>query len=328
MLKYISKRLIMAFFTIWLITFVVFFVIQLPPGDFVDTMITSMIAEGETVTQADIAFLKAEYGMDKPMISQYFDWITGILVGDWGTSLYYNQDVLKLIQETLTNTLILSFTTLIFTYVVSIPIAIYSARHQYSIFDYIFSFIGFLGMAIPNFLLAILLMFVSYKWLGKPIMGMFPDGGITDWASFLDFLSRLVIPVIVIGTGGTCALIRTIRAQILDELEKPYVLSTRAKGVSELMITYKYSMKSVLNPIVSGLGPMIKGIFTGSTITAIVLMLPTNGPVLLKALQTQDFYVSGGILLISAILVVIGTVISDILLAVLDPRIKTVEGNR
>lgn len=327
MLKFISKRLVMAFFTIWLITFVVFFVIQLPPGDFVDTMVTSMIAEGETVTEADIINMRAMYGLDKPMITQYYNWITGILRGDWGVSLYYNQNVLVLIKETLANTLILSFFTLIFTYAVSIPIAIYSARHQYSLFDYIFSFIGFLGMAIPNFLLAIILMFVSYKWLGKPIMGMFPEGGVHDFASFLDFLSRLVIPVIVIGTGGTCALIRTIRAQMLDELEKPYVLSTRAKGVSEKMITYKYSMKSVLNPIVSGLGPMIKGIFTGSTITAIVLMLPTNGPVLLKALQTQDFYVSGGILLISAILVVLGTVISDLLLAVLDPRIKTMEGD-
>jgi peptide/nickel transport system permease protein len=328
MLKFISKRMLMALLTIWLITFVVFFVIQLPPGDFVDTMVTSMIAEGETVTAADIAIMKATYGMDQPMISQYYNWISGVVTGDWGTSLYYNQDVLKLINETLGNTLLLSLITLIFTYAVSIPIAIYSARHQYSLFDYIFSFIGFLGMAIPNFLLAILLMFVSYKWLGKPIMGLFPEGGVTDWASFLDFLSRLVIPVIVIGTGGTCALIRTIRAQMLDELEKPYVLSTRAKGVSEHTITYKYSMRSVLNPIVSGLGPMIKGIFTGSTITAIVLMLPTNGPVLLKALQTQDFYVSGGILLISAILVVFGTVLSDILLAVLDPRIKTVEGNK
>lgn len=327
MFKLIVKRLATALVTILLITFVVFVVIQLPPGDFVDTIVTKMIAEGEVVTQADIALMKETYGVNRPLMVQYADWLKGIVIGDWGVSYYFNEKVLKLIGETLPTTLVLSFSTMIFVYIVSIPIAIYAARHQYSIGDYAFTLIGFLGMAIPNFLFAIVLMFLSYKWLGKPIMGL-PDTPITDMASFMEFAKSLVIPIIVIGTGGTCGLIRSTRAQMLDEQEKPYVLATRAKGVSETTITYKYAMRSILNPIVAGLGPMIRGIFTGSTITAIVLMLPTNGPLLLKALKTQDIMLSGGILLISASLVVLGTLISDILLAVLDPRIKHLEGGK
>lgn len=318
----------MALVTLLIITFVVFIVIQLPPGDFVDTIVTSMIAEGETVTEDEIMAMKEMYGVNRPVLVQYVDWLTGILKGDWGVSFYYDQSVLDKIGEVLGNTLMLSLFTMLFTYLSSIPIAIYAAKHQYSIGDYAFTFIGFIGMAIPNFLFAIVLMFISYKWFGKPIMGLFPEGGVHDWASFVDFLSRLIIPIVVIGTGGTCSLIRTVRAQMLDEQEQPYVLCTRAKGVSEAKITYKYSMRAVLNPIVSGLGPMISGIFTGSTITAIVLMLPTQGPILLKALQSQDVYLSGGILLISASLVVFGTLISDLLLAVLDPRIKHMEESK
>lgn len=327
-LKYVIKRLILAFFTLLMITFVVFFVIQLPPGDFVDNMVTNMIAEGETVTQADIVNLKAMYKMDQPFVVQYFDWLKGIVTGDWGTSFYYKQSVLVKIGETIGATLFLSLITLVVTYVISIPIAIHSAKHQYKFSDYLFTFIGFIGMAVPHFLLAIVLMYLSYKWTGKPIMGLFPEGGITSWATFLEFLKRLIIPVIVISTSGTCGLIRSIRAQLLDEQEKPYILCTRAKGVSERKITYKYELRAVLNPIVSGLGGMISGIFNGSTITAIVLMLPTQGPILLKALQSQDVYLSGGILMISASLVVFGTLLSDLLLTLLDPRIKYLEESK
>ena len=306
-LKFILKRLAMAMVTLLLITLVVFFVIQLPPGDFVDYMVTNMVAEGEQVTQADVHNLKVMYGMNKPFIGQYVDWLKGIVTGDWGVSLYYKKSVLKTIGETLGTTLMLSFVTLIFTYIVSIPIAIYSAKHQYSIGDYIVTFIGFIGMA---------------------VMGL-PKGGITSLASFGNYVKHLVIPILVIGLGGTCSLIRSIRAQMMAEQVKPYVLCTRAKGVSENKITYKYQMRSVLNPVVSGLGGMISSVFNGSTITAIVLMLPTQGPVLLKALQTQDVYLSGGILLISATLVVLGNLLSDLLLMVMDPRIRSLEeGNK
>jgi peptide/nickel transport system permease protein len=326
--RYIAKRLMLAFFTLLMITFVVFFVIQLPPGDFVDSLVTDMIAQGETVTEVDIANLRTMYKVDRPFMVQYADWLGGIVTGDWGTSFFYNQTVLVKIGETLGATLMISLITLVVTYLIAIPIAIYSAKHQYSAGDYVFTLFGFIGMAVPHFLLAILLMYLSYKWTGKPIMGLFPEGGITSWASFLDFLKRLIIPTIVISMSGACGLIRSVRAQMLDEQEKPYVLCARAKGVSEKTITNKYEMRAVINPIVSGLGGMISGIFNGSTITAIVLMLPTQGPILLKALQSQDVYLSGGILLISATLVVVGTLISDLLLAVLDPRIKFLEESK
>lgn len=326
--RYIIKRLILAFFTLLMITFVVFFVIQLPPGDYVDNIVNSMIAQGETVTQADVANLRVMYHTNQPFLLQYLHWLKGIAVGDWGVSYFYRQDVIVKIKETLGATLLISLITLVITYVISIPIAIHAAKHQYQISDYLFTFIGFIGMAVPSFLLAIVLMYLSFKITGKPIMGLFPEGGIHDWTSFLEFLKKLIIPVLVISLNGTCGLIRSIRAQMLDEQERPYVLCTRAKGVSEKAITFKYEMRAVLNPVVSGLGPMISGIFNGSTITAIVLMLPTNGPILLKALQSQDVYLSGGILLISAILVVVGTLISDLLLAILDPRIKFLEESK
>lgn len=321
MLEFLFKRLGLALITLTLITFVVFFIIQLPPGDFVDYLVTNMVAEGEQVTAQEVENMREMYGLNRPFIIQYGDWLIGVLKGDWGTSLEYQVGVLSKIQETLGTTLMLSFTTLIFTWVVSIPIAIYSSRRQYSLPDYIVSIVGFLGMAIPNFMFAIILMYFSFKWTGKAIMG-FPEGGVTGFASFFEYLKHMIIPVIVIGTGGTCGMIRSTRAMLLDEQDKPHVLALRAKGASENRIVYKYDMKTVMLPTVAGLGYMIAAIFNGSTLTAIVLMLPTLGPDLLKALQTQDVFLSGGILLITSSLVVFGTLLSDILLTFMDPRIK------
>lgn len=318
--KYIGKRLIVAVITLLMITFVVFAVIQLPPGDYVDAVVAKMISEGEQVSETEIHELREAYGLDQPFILQYAKWMKGIVTGDWGTSFYFNQNVLTKIGETLGTTMTLSVVTLLFTYLLSIPIAVYSAKHQYTAGDYLFTFIGFIGMAVPNFLFAVLLMFASFKLTGKPIMG-FPEAG----APLGEWIKSLIIPTVVIGTGGTCSLIRTVRAQMLDEQQQPYVLAARAKGVSEAVITYKYQMRAVLSPVVSGLGSMLAAVFNGSTITAVVLMLPTLGPVLLKALQVQDVYLSGGILLISASLVVIGNLLSDLLLAILDPRIKLLE---
>lgn len=317
---YIGKRLLVAAITLLMITFVVFIVIQLPPGDYVDTMTAKMISQGEQVSEAEIVQLRKAYGLDQPFFIQYIKWVAGIVTGDWGTSFYFSQNVLAKIGETLGTTMTLSLVSLLFTYLVSIPIAIYAARHQYTLGDYLFTFLGFVGMAVPNFLFAILLMFASFKLTGKPVMG-FPEAG----APLGEWVKSLVIPTIVIGTGGTCSLIRTVRAQMLDEQQKPYVLAARAKGVSEGVIVCKYQMRAVLSPIVSGLGNMMASIFNGSTIAAVVLMLPTLGPVLLQALKVQDVYLSGGILLISASLVVVGNLLSDLLLVVLDPRIKLLE---
>lgn len=326
--RYLGKRLFLAAVTMFLISFVVFFIIQLPPGDFVDTLVTNMIAEGEVVTEQEVARLRAQYGVDRPFLVQYFDWLLGVVTGHWGVSFNFDEGVLDIITEYLGPTMMLSIVTLVVQYVISIPIGIYAARHQYSVGDYLLTLVGFIGMAIPNFLFAILLMYASYKLTGTAVMGLFPEGGITDFASFLEFLQRLIIPVIVIGLGGTCGSIRSTRALMLDEQTRPYVLCTRAKGVKEAVLIWKYELRAILNPTVSGLGGIIAGIFNGSTITAIVLLLPTLGPVLLQALKTQDVYLSGGILLISATLVVIGNLISDLLLAVLDPRIQYIEENK
>lgn len=329
MLKYIGKRILLFIPTVLLISFVIFFIIQLPPGDYVTSYISRMQAEGEVFTAQDIEALRAQYGLDKPWYLQYVQWIMNILTkGDFGYSFTYSRPVWSVIMDRLYLTITVSLIIMLFTYLVSIPIGIYSANHQYSVGDYIFTSIGFLGMATPNFLLAIILMYLSFKWTGNSLLGLFSNdmlqNGIT-LSNFGDFMKRMIIPTIVIGTAGTCGVIRTVRAQMLDEKAKQYALTARAKGVSEWVITYKYCLRAALNPVVSGLAHSLSSIFSGSTISAIVMNLAIQGPVLYEALKYQDMYLAGTILLIQGILVVIGTLISDIILAWMDPRIRFTE---
>jgi peptide/nickel transport system permease protein len=326
MLKYIGKRLLIMIPTVCIISLACFFIIQLPPGDFISSYITTMQSEGEVITQQVIAQLRSEYGLDKPWYVQYILWMKGIVLhGNWGYSFEYQRPVIAIINDRMGLTIALSLVTMLFTYLVSIPIGIYSAVHQYSAGDYIFSGIGFLGMATPNFLLAIILMYLSFKWTGDPLIGLFSDEMLQNGfrvAYTGEFLRRMIIPVIVIGTAGTCGVIRTVRSQMLDELVKQYTLTARAKGVTERRITYKYCVRAALNPVVSGLATSLSSIFTGSTISAIVMNLPVQGPILYKALKSQDMYLAGSILFIMAFLVCLGTLFSDILLAWLDPRIR------
>ena len=329
MLKYIGKRILLFIPTVLLISFVIFFIIQLPPGDYVTSYISRMQAEGEVFTAQDIEALRAQYGLDKPWYLQYVQWIMNILTkGDFGYSFTYSRPVWSVIMDRLYLTITVSLFIMLFTYLVSIPIGIYSANHQYSVGDYIFTSIGFLGMATPNFLLAIILMYLSFKWTGNSLLGLFSNdmlqNGVT-LSNFGDFMKRMIIPTIVIGTAGTCGVIRTVRAQMLDEKAKQYALTARAKGVSEWVITYKYCLRAALNPVVSGLAHSLSSIFSGSTISAIVMNLAIQGPVLYEALKYQDMYLAGTILLIQGILVVIGTLISDIILAWMDPRIRFTE---
>ena len=326
MLKYIGKRILMFIPTIIIISFVIFFIMQLPQGDYVSSYIARMQAEGEVFTQEDIANLRSQYGLDKNWIMRYFDWVLKIVTkGDFGYSFAYGRPVWSVIMDRLGLTIIVSLTIMLFTYLVSIPIGIYSSLHQYSVGDYIFTSIGVLGMATPNFLLAIILMYLSFKWTGDPLLGLFSvemlQNGV-HWYNFGEFLQRMIIPTIVIGTSGTCGVIRTVRAQMLDEQSKQYALTARAKGVSEATIVYKYCLRAALNPVASGLAGSLSSIFSGSTISAIVMNLAIQGPVLYQALRTQDTYLAGTILMTQAVLVVIGTLLSDILLAWLDPRIR------
>ena len=326
MLKFILRRILIMIPTVLIISAIVFWVIQLPPGDYMTTYISSMEASGESFTMETIEQMRKDYGLDQPWYVQYYKWITNILFkGDFGYSFMYSRPVTYLVAERMPTTLAVSITTMLFTYIVSIPIGIYSAVKQYSIGDYVATTIGFLGMATPNFLLAIILMFLSLKFFGNPLLGLFSKEFVNaawSWAKFADMMKHMIIPIIVIGTANTCGLIRIMRGQMLDELDQQYVITARAKGLSERRILWKYCVRAALNPIVSSIGWSLTTIFTGSTISAIVMNLPTQGPMLQKALLNQDMYLAGSWLLLMAVLTVIGTLLSDILLAWLDPRIR------
>lgn len=326
MTRYITKRVLIMIPTVLVISFVVFFIIQLPPGDYVTSYVAKMAAEGEHFTPQMIQKLREEFGLDRPWYLQYFYWIGGIITkGDFGYSFSYQRPVWDVIMDRLGITIGISLATLLFTYLVALPIGIYSATHQYSLGDYSFTAIGFIGMATPNFLLAIVVMYASFKLTGTAYIGLFSAEMLQNGVHLYNFgelLKRMLVPIIVIGMSGTCSVIRTVRAQMLDEQTKQYTLTVRSKGVSERKITYKYCLRAALNPVVSGLSKSLSDVFTGSTISAIVMNLPIQGPVLYTALRSQDMYLAGTILLVQAVLIVLGSLIADIILALLDPRIR------
>ena len=325
MYRYVKQRLLMFIPTVIIIAFVIFFIIQLPPGDYVTSYVAAMSAEGEIFTPEQIADLRLQYGLDDPWYIQFFNWVKDIVLhGDFGYSFEYGRDVWDVIMDRLYLTLAISFVILVFQYGVSLPIGIYCARHQYSVGDYALSFIGFIGTATPNFLLAIIIMYYLYTSTGHVYLGLFSTEMLQNgmrWEYVPEFLGRCAIPLIVIGTSGTCGIIRTVRAQMLDEQARQYTLTARAKGCSEKTITYKYCLRAAMNPVVSGMAGSLRTIFSG-TVSAIVMNLAIQGPVLLAALKAQDMYLAGTTVLIQAILVLVGTLLSDIALAWLDPRIR------
>ncbi len=302
-----------------------FVIIQLPPGDYLTTYVAELQVRGQRVSEAKIASLKKQYGLDLPLYLRYFQWMWKMLQGDFGKSFSWNKPVIKLIAERLPLTLMISILSFVFIYIVAIPIGIYSATHQYSIGDYTFTVIGFTGLAIPNFLFALILMFLFYKYFGLGVGGLFSTQYMdAAWSlsKFIDMLKHLPIPIIVIGTAGTAGLIRIMRGCLLDELGKQYVITARAKGVSERTLLFKYPVRVAVNPIISTVGWMLPVIVSGETITAIVLNLPTTGPLLFNALRSQDMYLAGSTVMFLSFLTVIGTFISDVLLVVIDPRIR------
>mgnify|MGYP001194408601 CR=1 FL=1 len=326
MIRYIFKRLVYMIPTLFGMSLIAFLIIQLPPGDYLTSMIASMTQSGQNVDPRQIALLREIYGFDDPIHVQYWKWITGIVTrGDFGHSFEWNRPVSDLIWERMGGTLTLSIASLLFVWAVSIPIGIYSAVRRHSISDHVFTFFGFLGLAIPNFILALTLMYVSYRFLGQSVGGLYsPEyvGAPMSWGKLLDFLAHLWIPVIVIGTAGTAKLIRILRANLTDELHKPYVVTARAKGLPEYKVVLKYPVRIALNPVVSAIGWVLPELVSGITITAIVLNLPTAGPLLLRALISQDMYLAGSFILLMGVLTLVGMLISDILLALLDPRIR------
>jgi len=309
-----------------MISVLAFAIVELPPGDYLTMYIIQLEQSGTQVSEDVIARLTRQYGLDKALYQRYLLWMWNILRhGSFGRSFQWDKPVSEVIGERIALTVIVSLCTLAFVWLVSIPIGIYSATHQYSIFDYLFTFLGFVGMSVPSFLLALILMYLAFTYLDISVTGLFsPDYADApwSWAKIGDMLQRLWVPVIVIGMAGTASLIRVMRGTMLDELRKPYVTTARAKGVSERKLLLKYPVRIAINPMVSTIGWLLPSIISGSAIVSIVLNLPTTGPVLLRALMYQDMYLAGSFVMILSTLTVIGTLISDILLAVLDPRIR------
>ena len=325
MLRFIINRILLMIPIIIIISVISFIIIQAPPGDYVSTYVARLGAMGKLVDQEMIEALKTRYGVNQPLYVQYFKWAWNILRGDLGMSMQWNQPVITLIAQRLPWSILISSVAFLFVYAIGIPIGMLSATRQYSIRDYIFTFIGFIGLAIPNFLFALVLLWFYFVYTGNVAMGLFSTEFQTaawSFAKFVDLLKHLWMSAIIVGTAGTAGVIRVMRANLLDELQKPYVMVARAKGLSERKVLYKYPFRIAINPIVSTIGWTLPDLVNGELLTSLVLGIPTIAPIFLGSLLMQDMYLAGSIVFILSLLTVTGTLISDILLAWVDPRIR------
>lgn len=326
MVGFILHRAFWAIPTLIFVSLISFFIIQLPPGDYVTAYVAQLRNGGEYVTLAQEEALRQSMGLNDPIIAQYWRWISDIVFrGDFGQSLEWNAPVGTLIWDRLGLTLAISTLSMLFTWAIAIPVGVYSATRQYSVFDYLFTVFGFLGKGIPDFLLALVLMWIGFAYMQIDVGGLFsPEYQTAPWSfdKVINLLSHLWIPIVVLATGGAAGLIRVMRANMLDELGKPYVETAYAQGLSERQVVWNYPVRVALNPFISTVGWALPALFSGDVITAVVLNLPTTGPLLLKALQMQDMYLAGSFILILSVFTVIGTLVSDVLLAWSDPRIR------
>ncbi len=317
--------------TLLVISALVFVIIQLPEGDYLESYIAELESQGESVNKDKIGFLRDQYGLDKPLWEQYVIWVFGLLQGDLGYSFEFGLPVSEVVGDRLFLTFLISFATIIFTWIVSFPIGVYSATHQYSVGDHALTFIGFLGLATPNFLLALVLLYIANVYFGTSIGGLVDQEYISEpmsWDKFVSVLEHLWIPVVVIGTSGTAGMIRRLRANLLDELQKQYVITGRAKGLPSFRLLVKYPLRMSLNPFIADIGNLLPQVVSGAAIVSVVLSLPTTGPMLLDALRSQDMYLAGSFLMFLSLLTVVGMFLSDLALAVLDPRIRLQGGAR
>jgi peptide/nickel transport system permease protein len=325
MLAYIGRRALLAIFTVWAISMLAFVIIQLPPGDYVSSYIAQMAAMGSVVSDEEAQTLRIQYGLGQPIYVQYWKWMKQIAEGNFGFSMEWRRPVTEVIGERLWLTVIVAVAALILTWVLALPIGIYSAVRQYSLGDYAATFIGFIGLAVPNFLLALVILYFGFTLFNANIGGLFSpelQDAPWSWARVWDLLKHLPVPALILGLAGTAQQIRIMRANLLDELRKPYVVTARSKGLSEIRVIVKYPVRMALNPFASTIGYTLPYIVSGSIIVSLVLGLPTVGPLLLKALISQDMFLAGTIVLLLGVMTVIGTLISDIVLVWIDPRIR------
>lgn len=334
MIRFVLRRILTMAVTLLIISALVFFIIKLPPGDFLTNQIAELRAQGEAASAAKAEFLIKQYGLDRPVWEQYLVWIgvwpgpsgfSGLLQGDWGWSFEYDKPVVEVVGDSLWLTLLVNLAAVVLVHLVAIPIAIYSAVRQYSLGDYLATFIGYLGLALPNFLLALILLFWINRWFGVSVGGLYdPRFANQPWSmpKVVSLLQHMVVPTVVIGLAGTAAMIRRMRANLLDELNKQYYVTAKAKGVPPVKALLKYPFRMSLNPFVADIGNLLPHLVSGSVLVSLVLNLPTVGPILLGALKSQDQFLAGFILMFVAVLTVVGMLISDMLLAWLDPRIR------
>jgi len=325
MLSFLARRLLLMVPTLLVTSFIIFAIIQAPPGNYLDNYIAELQSRGESVDNARIAFLREEYGLDLPFMEQYGRWVWGLLQGDLGYSFEYQLPVNDVVGDRLWLTFVVSLFTILFTWIVAFPIGVYSAVRQYSVGDYVFTTLGFIGLAAPNFLLALILMYFMNVWFDVQIGGLM-DAEYVDQPWTLDkigsVLAHMVVPVIVIGTSGTAGMIRRLRANLLDELNKQYVVTGRAKGLSYFKLLVKYPLRVSLNPFIADIGNYLPSLVSSAAIVSIVMNLPTTGPMLVEALRSQDMYLAGSFLMFLSLLTIVGMFVSDIALAALDPRIR------
>jgi peptide/nickel transport system permease protein len=325
MLGYFIRRLLLAAVTIWAITVVTFVIIQLPPGDFVDAYVAQSAAMGSAITMEEAAALRQAYGLDEPLLVQYVKWVSLIARGEFGVSFEFGRPVVEVIGDRLWLTILLSIGAIIVTWGIALPIGIYSAVRQYSWGDYFFTLFGFIGLAVPNFLLALIVMYLAFRWFGLNVGGLFSgDFALAPWsaAKVWDLTKHLPLPVLILALSGTAQLVRIMRANLLDELRRPYVVTARAKGLPERRVILKYPVRAALNPFASTIGYLLPFVVSGSIIVSVVLSLPTVGPLLLRSLVSQDMLLASSIILLLGVLTVVGTFLSDLLLMWIDPKIR------
>ncbi|HUV14848.1 MAG TPA: ABC transporter permease [Acidobacteriota bacterium] len=325
MLRFIIKRLLILPLLLLLFTIIVFVMVQAPPGDFLTSYVAMLASSGSSMDAAQVEALKQQFGLDKPIHIQYLRWMESIFKGNFGLSLEYQRPNSELIGERLAVTMFLALFAFVITWLIAIPAGIYSAMHKNSFLDYVFAVLNYIGIATPNFMLALILMWIAFSNFGLMITGLFsPEFVQAPWSfpRFVDLLKHMWLPAIVLGVAGTARLTRIMRVNLLDELNKPYVVTARAKGMSEWKLVFKYPVRLAFNPIISTIGWYLPQLFSGSLIVATVMNLPNIGPLLLRALIQQDMYLAGSILLIYCFLTIVGTLVSDILLALFDPRIR------